>query len=169
LPRFSNHNGLALDRVLGRRNDALSLATVRTVGLAEWEASARWITTPAAQPQELNRGSNAPDEPLDNYELFLVLGAIAEEVARHGAAVCTGIAADFAARMAHARRTLPRNQAAAAVTALEQARRAALQLARQMAQAELKARQDAARIQYRRPRRPLSRGSRAPSRSLPRR
>jgi hypothetical protein len=142
---------------------------VGTVGVGEWEASARWVTTPAAPPQQLDRNSNASDEPLENYELLLVLSAIAEEVARHGAAVCSGIAADFSARMAHARRTLPRNEAAAAVAVLQQARKAALQLARQMAQAELKARQDAAITQYRRPRRPSSNGGRDPSGSQPRR
>jgi hypothetical protein len=124
---------------------------------------------PAPPSQEVDRGSKGPDDPPENPELLEILGAIAEDVARHCAAVCAGITADFAARSAHARRTLPRHQVAAAVQALKQMRDAALQLARQMAQADLKVRQEAARILYRRPRRPSGKGGRDPSGGSPRR
>ena len=141
---------------------------MRVKGLGEWEASARWLTIPAPPSQVADRGSNEPDNPPENVELLQILGAIAEEVSQHCAAVCAGITADFAARKAHARRTLPRHDAAAATQALEQARRAAIEVARQMAQSEKKARQNAARILYQSPRRP-SKDGRDPSGASPRR
>ena len=143
--------------------------TPQLMRLGEWHASAHWATTPAPPPQDLVRGSDAPDESIENVELLQILGAIADDVARHCAALCAGIMADFAARTAHARRSLPRSQAAAAAMNLSQQRQAALQLARQMARLEIKARQDAARILYQRPRRPSIRRGRDRDDPSPRR
>ena len=156
-------------RVPERVNDwAAALPTGPVRRLGEWTACTRWTTTPAPLG-EIAPAPTKPDEPPENVELLQILGAIAEEVTRHCAAVCAGITADFAVRTAHARRTLPRNEAAAAVHALQQARKAALQFARQIAQSELKARQDAARSLHQRPRRPSTKGGRVPSIGSPRR
>jgi hypothetical protein len=84
----------------------------------------------------------------ENTELDQILSAIAEEVIRHRATVCDGINKDFAARADHARRFLPRNQVAAALAAIKQARQAALAYARAEANARLKARQREATILY---------------------
>jgi hypothetical protein len=84
----------------------------------------------------------------ENTELDQILSAIADEVNRHCAAVCDGVNMDFAARADHARKFLPRNQVAAALAAIKQARQAALAYARAEANARLKARRREATILY---------------------
>jgi hypothetical protein len=140
----------------------------RIDGLGDWVASAHWTTSPAPKVDHGAHKKPAQD-PIENLELIEALAAISEDVWRHCAAVCAGIDADFAGRIAHARKTLPRSQVTAAVHSLAQARKTALQAARQMAKAELFARREAAIVRYRRPRRPQATGWHDPSGASPRR
>jgi hypothetical protein len=124
-----------------------SWTNARVTAVGEWVASASWATTPTLPIGDI--GLRPTEEPIEDPYLAEILGAIADEVARHLGAVCTGIASDFATRMSHAQKSLPRSQAAAAVQALKQALGVALQLARETARSELKTRQENARVQYR--------------------
>lgn len=76
--------------------------------------------------------------------LGALLGVIAEDVHRTASAVRDAIRADFAARIAYARRHLPRSLLAAALHGLAHARSAALALVNQNAALELAARKKAA-------------------------
>jgi hypothetical protein len=102
----------------------------------------------------------------ENVELGQALSAIAEQVNQQCAAVCQGIEAQFAARQAFARKSLPKNQIAGALATISAERRAALAVARQQAKMELFGRSRAAKSLYRRqPRRPAaSRIARSPDR-----
>jgi hypothetical protein len=113
-----------------------SWTNARVTAVGEWVASASWATTPTLPIGDI--ALRPTEEPIEDPYLAEILGAIADEVARHLGAVCTGIASDFATRMSHAQKSLPRSQAAAAV-----------QLARETARSELKTRQENARVQYR--------------------
>jgi hypothetical protein len=110
----------------------------------------------------------AGDSGGENAELGQILSVIAEEVNRHCSTVCAGINADFAARAANARRTLPRYQVAAALQAFKQARQAALELARQAARMELQGRKEAAIVLHGRQRPRSTAGGRSPWGGSPR-
>jgi hypothetical protein len=112
----------------------------------------------AADLRAAEPGTSVPDNSeAENIELAQILSAIAEEVYRCCAAVCLGIEAQFAARHAFARKTLSKDQMAAALTAITAERQAALAAARQQAQMELFGRSEAAKAFYRRhPRRPAT-------------
>jgi hypothetical protein len=150
-----------------RRNTSIfeSWTTARITTIGEWVGSAAWLTTPALPIGDTF--SKPGESPADDPYLAEILIAIADDVARHLGAVCAGISSDFASRMSHAQKHLPRSQAAAAVQALKQALQAALQLARETARMALKVRQENARIQYRREWR--RRNWRDPSKGSPRR
>jgi hypothetical protein len=111
----------------------------------------------AVGPDEASAEPLAPDT-----ELGALLDAIAEDVQHTAAAVRDGIIADFAARVAHARRYLPRHQLAGALRGFAQARKAALTLARRNARMELQARKKATILMHQLSRpRPVKRGRRA--------
>lgn len=129
-------------------NTLESWTNARVTIVGEWVASASWITTPALPVGDVV--SKAMDDPIEDPYLAEIIAAIADDVARRLGAVCAGITSDFATRMSHAQKRLPRAQAAAEVQALKQALEVALQLARATARAELNTRQANARIQYRR-------------------
>jgi hypothetical protein len=154
--------------------DSLALA----ITLGEFAASARWATTNRSDPVptgyiEFARAAfrqdnvatdetplGSPDE--GDVDLGPLLGAIAEDAHRIAAAVRTGILADFAARTTHARRHTPRHLLAGALTAIKQARLAALAAASMNAKNELKGRMQAAIASRRRVRlRPVRPGSSA--------
>ena len=143
----------------------------RATALGEWVGSARWVSLPPPRKdsdRERNTADATEDSGGENSELGQILSAIAEEVNRHCAAVCAGINADFAGRAAHARRTLPRGQIAAALQAFKQARKAALELARQAARIELQGRKEAAIALYGRQRPRSTAGRRSPWGGSPR-
>jgi len=101
--------------------------------------------------------SVANNSDSENVELGQILSAIAEEVYRHRAAVCLGIEAQFAARQAFVRKTLSKDQIAAALATISAERQAALAAARQQAKMELFGRSEAAKAFYRpHPRRPAT-------------
>lgn len=81
-------------------------------------------------------------------ELSGLMEAIAREVQGHAAVVCAGIAADFATKISQARKSLPRDQVAAAVIALKQAKKAAVRFVRESAALEITGRQKQARVTF---------------------
>jgi hypothetical protein len=149
---------------------------MRTLG--EFVGSARWITTPhtssayaekfeRARPQDAAREifARAAEEQVQeaqapDTELGALLDAIADEVHRISGAACQGIARDFAARAAYARRYLPRHMLAAALAAINDGRKAALAVVKRNAAQELAARKKVAiearmrRAPPKRPRKP---------------
>jgi hypothetical protein len=80
----------------------------------------------------------------EDNELGRILSAIAEDVHRVTAAACAGVTAEFAGRMRHARKSLPRGQVPGALQSLQQARDAALAIIKQNAATELAGRQQTA-------------------------
>jgi hypothetical protein len=108
-------------------------------------------------------GEEAPDSDTD---LGAILGAIDDEVQEIAAGARAGIMAEFAGRVAYARKHLPRHQVAAAVAAFKQARKAALALVKRNAAQERAGRKKAATMARRRPR--VAKGGRKPRNHAPR-
>ena len=78
-------------------------------------------------------------------------------------AMCQAIAAEYGGKIAYAHRSLPRDQAAGAVSALKAERQAALTLARQSAAAIATGRREAAIRAHRKPLRVVGRPRDGPS------
>ena len=76
--------------------------------------------------------------------LAACLSSIADEVYRHATAARDGVMADFAARVAHARKHLSPHLLAATLAAIKEQRKAALTLISRNAASELAARKKAA-------------------------
>jgi hypothetical protein len=121
--------------------------------------SSLWATTPAEDFRKaagvnlIAREDRAEDPAQDSDEdagLTAILSAISDEVMSRCDAACTTISAGFSASIAHAYRTLPREQAKALAAAFKRARDAALKDAREAARVEVQGRQETARILYRR-------------------
>lgn len=98
----------------------------------------------AAAPPD-GAGDGAADDGLG-----ALLAAIASEVHSRTAGASAALSAEFGARIAYARKTLPRDQAAAEIAALKLARKAALKFVRESAALEVKGRQKQARVSWRR-------------------
>lgn len=92
------------------------------------------------------------DQSAVDNELGLLLDAIAADVHKTASAARDGIIADFAARVAYARRSLPQPQLAAALSGIAESRRAALALIKKSEAAELFARRAAVLADRRRTR-----------------
>jgi hypothetical protein len=151
-------------------NKSTDGSAARATALGEFSGLARWITTPMVRtiPEEKIEPARLPTAAKENFaeplqaegpedqasdtDLGPLLAAIADDVHRCAAAACAGIIADFAARVAYARKHLPRHQLAAALGALAQERKAALALVKRNAALELAARKKAV-IEARRPKR----------------
>jgi len=159
--------------------EAEARAATRRTTQGEFAGIGRWLVTASRRPaQERVSTPTAPAiTGLENFaatdsfsldtDLGALLGAIAEDVHQIAAAVSAGIMADFATRVAYARRHLPRHQLGGALHALAEARKAALAVARRNAAMELKARKKAALIARRRsPQRP-NRNGRGSSKPTP--
>jgi hypothetical protein len=130
----------------------------------EFRAQAFWILERLGSPDDAQTEKADPgNAATEDSHVADILGAIAEEVERHCALVCASISIYFSCRISHARATLPRNQVAGTAEALRQAMKAALRAAREFAKAELKARQAAAMVLYRRSRMRPIRNHRDPS------
>jgi hypothetical protein len=161
------------------------------IALGEFVGSARWITMPLGHPA---RGEDsAPARPAadkkENFsaaevgnatdaaeaqgseasgsdsELGAVLDAIDHDVQVSEAAACAGIMAEFAGRIAYARKHLPRDQVAAAIAAIVQARKAALATVKRNA-ADRRAGRKKAAAMARRPVRHFSRHSKRPGNKI---
>jgi len=116
-------------------------------GLARWSTSAFPVRASLPPAQEgLSVGAN--DQNLDSREgddgLAACLSSIADEVYRHATAARDGVLADFAARVAHARKHLSPHLLAATLAAIKEQRKAALTLISRNAASELAARKKAA-------------------------
>jgi hypothetical protein len=146
--------GLAFPRAPPRTSRADEPLGSDRLTTASYQPVANAADLRAAEP-----GTSVPNNSeAESIELAQILSAIAEEVYRCCAAVCLGIEAQFAARQAFARKTLPRNQIAGALAAINGERQAALTAARQQAKNELFARSQTAKARHgRRPPRPSAR------------
>lgn len=87
----------------------------------------------------------------EDIELGKILSAIAEEVHRLASLARCAIMAEYAGKIAHAYKFLPRHQVAGAVRAVKEARKATLALIKRNATAELVGRRQAAIRAYRKP------------------
>jgi hypothetical protein len=151
-------------------NGAQGTAAAQITALGEFSGSARAITTPftgsarepdfgperplSAESGDIAdavqaQGEEAPDSETD---LGAVLAAIDDDVQESAAGARAGIMAEFAGRIAHARKHLPRHQIAAAVAAFKEARKAALALVKRNAAEQRAGRKKAATMARRRPR-----------------
>ena len=122
-------------------------------------------TPERAAPDSKENFAEAPDSPNaddtgSDTELGPLLGAIADDVHAIAGAAREGVLADFAARVAYARRHLPRHMLAATLGALAQARKAALAVVKRNAALELAGRKKAALTAHRLPRLPKNKRTR---------
>jgi hypothetical protein len=132
-----------------------------TVALGEFAGEKRWLLArhPRSAPVDdfgpvrpgADHGQGNDQTEIDPT-LGLLLDAIADDVHRIASAARDGIIAEFAARVAHARKYLPRNQVSATLRGLAEARKAALALVKRNAAAELAGRKKAALAARRRAR-----------------
>jgi hypothetical protein len=113
--------------------------------LGEFRGQARYICAAhdAAEPARVE-GIGGANTDAEDSELGNLLAAIAEEVHRFANAANAAIVVEFAARMKHARASLPRGQIPGALQALKDARNAALAIIKQNSAAELATRREAA-------------------------
>jgi hypothetical protein len=111
------------------------------------------MTSPFPAPASLppvreDPSTGANDQNLDSCEgddgLAACLSSIADEVYQHASAARDGVMADFAARVAHARKHLSPHLLAATLAAIKEQRKAALALISRNAASELAARKKAA-------------------------
>jgi hypothetical protein len=132
---------------------ALPWTHAHVTALGGFLAEERWIVSPHPHSVPLDdylpttsRGDPAhgDDDPEDDRSLGLLLAVIADDVHQFASAARDGINADFAARAAYARRTLPRGQVAATLSGLAQARKAALAVVSKNAASEIASRKRAA-------------------------
>lgn len=131
----------------------------QTIARGEFRGLARWITGPVAAqgPKGSANERRAPTSDVqeegsrEEAELGIILAGIADDVRRHAVAACDAVTADFAARVAHARRHLSRDLLPATLSALYLQRRAALAAVKRNAAIELAGRKKAAIAARRRP------------------
>jgi hypothetical protein len=105
----------------------------------EFRGHARWVTSPYAG---IDAQSEDPREGSDG--LGALLAAIDDEVGRHTTAARDGVTADFAARVAHARKHLSPHLLAATLATIKEQRKAALAQIGRNAANELAGRKKAA-------------------------
>jgi hypothetical protein len=131
-----------------RRNpEGWTTATAHTFG--EFKGQARWIGAGPVptEPNEVEGLGEATEDGEDN-ELAKILSAITEDVQRVAAAASASVMAEFAGRMQHARKCLPRWQVPGALQSLKEARDAALAIVKRNAAADLAGRREAAVSMY---------------------
>jgi hypothetical protein len=166
-----------MPRISRRRTDGSKSGhspAARILALGEFLGSARWMMTPmthtgaqsnftnvrpATAEKESFAGAPEPhgeEGAASDAELGPLLGAIADDVHATAAAARDGVLADFAARVAYARRFLTGPQLAATLGAIAQARKAALAAVKRNAALELSGRKKAAIASRRRPHHPAN-------------
>jgi hypothetical protein len=145
-----------------RVSDSTPWTHGHAVTLGEFLGEKRWLLAryPCTGPVDdlgpvrpgTDQGHSSSDQLEADPTLGLLLDAIADEVHKIASAARDGIVAEFAARVAHARKCLPRNQLSATLRGLAEARKAALALVKRNAAAELAGRKKAALAARRRAR-----------------
>jgi len=128
-------------------------AAAQIIARGEFRGLARWITSafasraslpPAQEGPSVGASDQNPDSREGDDGLAACLGSIADEVYRHATAARDGVMADFAARVAHARKHLSPHLLAATLAAIKEQRKAALTLINRNAASELAARKKTA-------------------------
>jgi hypothetical protein len=126
------------------------------IARGEFVALSRWLTCArAADAPQLNFGPERPTAPGEiaaegedpaetNSDLAAFLGAITDDVQSRATAARDGIRADFAGRINHVRKHVSGFARAAAISALNDARKAALSILNQSVALELAGRKRAA-------------------------
>jgi hypothetical protein len=126
------------------------------IARGEFVALSRWLTCArAAEAPQPNFGPERPaalggiaaqgEDPAEtNFDLAALLAAITEDVQSRATAARDGIRADFAGRINHVRKHVSGFARAAAISALAEARKAALSVLSQSAALELVGRKRAA-------------------------
>lgn len=126
----------------------------QNIAKGEFRGTARWVAS-AYPPDPSGRaiiighsdagiGAGGEDPSDGSGGLGALLGAIADEVRSHAAAAREGVVADFAGRVAHARKHLSPQLLAATLAAIREQRKAALALIGRNMALELSGRQKAA-------------------------
>jgi hypothetical protein len=161
---------------------AQGTAAAQITAPGEFSGAARSITTPftgsarghdfdSERPSESGdiadtAQTQGGEAPASDTELGAVLAAIDDDVQNSAAGARAGIMAEFAGRIAYARKHLPRHQIAAAVAAFKEARKAALALVKRNAAEQRAGRKKAATMARRRSR--VAKGGPKPSSHAPR-
>jgi len=129
----------------GLRSESTNEARTR----GEFRAQSLWMLAGNAPSGDAPSGKADAGDAGEDTELAQILSAIAEDVQRKAATVSRAVLADYAGKIAHARKHLPRHQLAGAVRAYAEARTAALAVIKQAAASELTARRKAAILRHR--------------------
>jgi hypothetical protein len=142
---FSRHQNSALARIGPRQVFSAQYAR------GAFKAQARWIS--ARLTTSIAHSSDGPGglaAEAGDDELARLLAAIADEVGAWAAGARASVSAEYAGRISHAQKYLPKHEVAGAVRALKEACQAALAAISRTAQAELMARREAAiRLRHR--------------------
>jgi hypothetical protein len=131
-------------------NGAAPSAQAHVKVLGEFVGESRWISAPRPPSAPIDellplRPATGDDEHPEKDEMLgLLLSAIDDNVHRFASAARDGINADFAARVAYARKHLPRHQLSSSLRGFAEARKAALALVSRNAALELAGRKKAA-------------------------
>ena len=130
---------------VAHRHGPAPWTTAKAHTFGEFSGQARYICAArdAVEPAGVG-GIGGANTDAEESELGNLLAAIAEEVNRFAGAASVAVIVEFAARMKHARASLPRGQIPGALQALKDARKAALAIIKQNSAAELAARREAA-------------------------
>ena len=146
----------------GGGNESAHWPSARAIALGEFLGSAHWVVTPTDRTTP--EAKIAPDSPARDWkenfagspefygaqdaasdtELGPLLATIADDVNAMAEGARQGVLADFAARIDHARKYLPRHAVAGAVAMLKEACKAALAVVKRSAALELAGRKKAA-------------------------
>lgn len=126
----------------------------------EFRGMARWVASAAArrQPSQIGERQSLPPDTGhgagyfgDDFEgLAGLLTAIADDVQSRAAIARTGVVADFAGRVAHARKHFPRSLIASTLATIQEQRLVALAAVNRNANTELAGRREAAISRFRR-------------------
>jgi hypothetical protein len=122
----------------------------------EFRGQAVWIADRVSVSANTVEGFGTGDFGEDT-ELAQILDAIAGDVQRESASARDAVAAEYAAKIDHARKTLPRRQAAGVIRALRDAKSAALAHIAREATSEIARRRQAAILARGKNRHPVKR------------
>lgn len=123
----------------------------RWITIGEFCGSARWHTTATAKPTATDAWRGGAREVTIPVQAEEDTDAVGDEIQIAAAAAAAGVMADFAARIAYARKHVPRHQLAAAIAAINAMRSAALATINRNAAMELAAKRRLVQMRRKRP------------------
>ena len=125
--------------------------SARWITIGEFCGSARWHTTAKAEPALTDGWRGGAREVAIPVQAEEDTDAVGDEIQIAAAAAAAGVIADSAARIAYARKHVPRHQLAAAIASINAMRKAALATINRNAAMELAAKRRLVQMRRKRP------------------